>query len=128
MKHTVFRRGGQDFRVDYLYIGDFIKGLQKKKNIEHPIPISCFTATAKPIVIEDIKTYFNEKLNVTLEVFRAPSSRTNLQYKVFQKDNEDDKYNQLRLIIEAKNCPTIIYVSRTRKHISYHNDCLKTGF
>ena len=58
-----FSSWGQDFRVDYLYIGDFIKGLQKK-NIEHPIPISCFTATAKQKVIEDIKTYFNEKLNV----------------------------------------------------------------
>jgi len=123
-----FSAWGQDFRVDYLYIGDFIKGLQKKKNIEDPIPISCFTATAKPIVIEDIKTYFNEKLNVNLEVFRAPSSRTNLQYKVFQKDNEDDKYNQLRLIIEAKNCPTIIYVSRTRKTYKLSQRLSEDGF
>ena len=110
-----FSAWGQDFRVDYLYIGDFIKELQKKKNIEDPIPVSCFTATAKQKVIEDIKNYFSEKLNVDLEIFRAPSSRTNLHYKVFQRDNEDDKYNQLRSIIEEKKCPTIVYVSRTRK-------------
>src|SRR5215203_7348483 len=119
---------GQDFRVDYLYIGDFIKNLQQKKNIEYSIPVSCFTATAKQKVIEDIRTYFKEKLNVDLEVFRASSSRTNLQYKVFQKDNEDDKYNQLRLIIEAKNCPSIIYVSRTRKTHKLSQRLSEDGF
>ena len=34
MKLTVFQLGGQDFRVDYLYIGDFIKNIQEKKNNE----------------------------------------------------------------------------------------------
>ena len=29
-----FSSWGQDFRVDYLYIGDFIKSIQEKKNIE----------------------------------------------------------------------------------------------
>ena len=56
-----FSAWGQDFRVDYLYIADFIKQLQEKKNLEEPIPISCFTATAKPKVIEDILTYFQRK-------------------------------------------------------------------
>lgn len=49
-----FSSWGQDFRVDYLYIADFIKNLQEKKNLEYPIPVSCFTATAKQKVIEDI--------------------------------------------------------------------------
>ncbi len=56
-----FSSWGQDFRVDYLYIGDFIKSLQGKKNLEDPIPVSCFTATAKQKVIEGIRAYFNEK-------------------------------------------------------------------
>lgn len=110
-----FSSWGQDFRVDYLYIGDFIKNLQEKKAPGTRIPVSCFTATAKQKVIEDIKTYFEEKLNLRLQVFSANASRTNLHYRVYQKDNEEEKYNQLRSIIEAKECPTIVYVSRTKR-------------
>lgn len=110
-----FSSWGQDFRVDYLYIGDFIKALQEKKNLEYPIPVSCFTATAKQKVIEDIRTYFKEKLSLDLNVFSANTARTNLHYQVFHKDSEEDKYNQLRRLIETKNCPTIVYVSRTKR-------------
>ncbi len=110
-----FSAWGQDFRVDYLYIGDFIKRLQELKNMEDSIPVSCFTATAKRKVIEDIQDYFKEKLNLSLEIFRSDTSRTNLHYRVFQRDNEEDKYNQLRSIIEEKDCPAIVYVSRTKK-------------
>src|SRR6185295_14486919 len=34
-----FSSWGQDFRVDYLYIGDFIRELSKKKHLEYPIPV-----------------------------------------------------------------------------------------
>jgi ATP-dependent DNA helicase RecQ len=110
-----FSSWGQDFRVDYLYIGDFIKNLQEKKNQQAPIPVSCFTATAKKKVIEDICTYFKEKLGLELEIFKSSASRTNLRYKVFEKDGDNEKYNALRDLIADKNCPTIVYVSRTRK-------------
>ncbi len=123
-----FSSWGQDFRVDYLYIGDFIKSLQEKKNLDEPIPVSCFTATAKQKVIEDIKNYFKEKLNLDLEIFRAKSSRTNLHYQVFQKDNEEEKYNQLRSIIEFKKCPSIVYVSRTRRAYKLAERLSKDGF
>ncbi|MBK3519892.1 RecQ family ATP-dependent DNA helicase [Carboxylicivirga marina] len=110
-----FSSWGQDFRVDYLYIGDFIRSLQEKKNLENGIPVSCFTATAKQNVIQDIKDYFLDKLNLQLEIFSAKASRTNLNYKVIPKDNEEDKYATLRNLIDGKICPTIIYVSRTRR-------------
>lgn len=110
-----FSSWGQDFRVDYLYIGDFIKSIQNKKNLEDTIPVSCFTATAKPKVIEDIVDYFRETLSLNLEVLRSKASRTNLHYKVFEKDGDEEKYNMLRALVEEKNCPTIVYVSRTRK-------------
>ncbi|MDF2381389.1 RecQ family ATP-dependent DNA helicase [Nostoc ellipsosporum NOK] len=110
-----FSAWGQDFRVDYLYIGDFIKNLQHQKGLDYKIPVSCFTATAKQQVIEDIKLYFKEKLDLTLDVFRASVSRTNLHYDVTRKETEEDKYNQLRDIVESKDCPTIIYVSRTKR-------------
>jgi len=110
-----FSSWGQDFRVDYLYIGDFIQSIQKKKNLGDGIPVSCFTATAKQKVIEDIRDYFKEKLSLDLELFTSKASRTNLHYQILEKGNDEEKYLTLRDLIEEKNCPTIIYVSRTRR-------------
>ncbi|WP_125722527.1 RecQ family ATP-dependent DNA helicase [Flavobacterium ustbae] len=123
-----FSSWGQDFRVDYLYIGDFIKLIQKKKNLEDGIPVSCFTATAKQKVIEDIQDYFSEKLSLNLEVFTSKASRTNLQYKVFEKQNEDEKYLTVRDLLEEKKCPTIIYVSRTLRAYKLAEQLVKDGF
>lgn len=53
-----FSSWGHDFRVDYLYIGKFLKMLQNKKGNKR-IPVSCFTATAKQSVIEEIKKEAN---------------------------------------------------------------------
>jgi ATP-dependent DNA helicase RecQ len=119
---------GQDFRVDYLYIADFIRTIQDQKNITEGIPVSCFTATAKPQVIEDIRNYFNEKLGLDLELFTSKVSRTNLHYKVFEKGNEEEKYLTLRGLIEERNCPAIIYVSRTRKANQLAERLSKDGF
>lgn len=110
-----FSSWGQDFRVDYLYIGDFIKLLQENKNLDEQIPVSCFTATAKQKVIEDICEYFREKLGIKFEIFPSRATRTNLQYKVFERGDDDEKYNTVRDLIEDKDCPTIIYVSRTKR-------------
>jgi ATP-dependent DNA helicase RecQ len=123
-----FSSWGQDFRVDYLYIGDFIKQIQEKKNPEETIPISCFTATAKKKVIEDICAYFKEKLSLELEIFSSGATRTNLQYKVFEKGDEEEKYNSVRDLIEEKNCPTIIYVARTKKAYSLAERLTDDGF
>lgn len=123
-----FSSWGQDFRVDYLYIGEFIKTLQEKKGLTDKIPVSCFTATAKQKVIEDIRTYFKEKLDLDLEVYRASASRTNLHYKVFPKENEEDKYAEVRRLLEEKQCPTIIYVSRTRKAAQLAKQLCDDGF
>lgn len=123
-----FSSWGQDFRVDYLYIGDFIKQVQEKKRLEDPIPISCFTATAKKKVIEDICTYFKEKLSLDLEVFSSRATRTNLQYKVFERGDEEEKYNSVRDLIEVKNCPTIVYVSRTKKAQKIASRLTEDGF
>ncbi len=123
-----FSSWGQDFRVDYLYIGDFIKSIQEKKNLEEGIPVSCFTATAKQKVIEDIRDYFREKLSLDLELFTSKASRTNLQYKVFEKQDDEEKYQALRDLIESKDCPTIVYVSRTRKAYLLAQRLFKDGF
>jgi len=119
---------GQDFRVDYLYIAEFIRSIQEKKNLTEGIPVSCFTATAKPQVIDDIRKYFSENLSLDLIVFDSKVSRTNLHYKVFEKGNEEEKYQALRGLIEERNCPAIIYVSRTRKAYLLAERLSKDGF
>lgn len=110
-----FSAWGQDFRVDYLYIGDFIRELQEKKGNGCKIPVSCFTATAKQKVISDIKEYFKNKLDIELELFATNAARTNLRYEVLYKETDEEKYETLRTLIEQKNCPAIVYVSRTKR-------------
>jgi len=108
-----FSAWGQDFRVDYMYIGEFIRRIQKLKNITEQIPVSCFTATAKQEVMEDIYKYFKTRLDIDFKTFRASSKRENLKYKVVCRKDDREKYDCLRAIIESHNCPTIVYVVRT---------------
>jgi len=124
-----FSSWGQDFRVDYLYIGNFIKSIQEKKNLTESIPVSCFTATAKLNVIEDIKNYFKTTLSLDLELFTSNVSRQNLHFKVFQKENKEEKYQALRDLIDDKDCPpTIVYVSRTNLAFKLAERLAKDGY
>ena len=123
-----FSAWGQDFRVDYLYIGDFIRELQKKKTDKKPIPVSCFTATAKQKVITDICDYFKRKLDVDLEIFASTATRENLHYTVLYKETDEEKYNALRDLISQKNCPTIVYVSRTKRTRELAEKLTSDGF
>ena len=119
-----FSAWGQDFRVDYLYIGKFIKKYQEhkfgkdameKNHGRTLIPVSCFTATAKQKVVQDICDYFKYWLGTDLQLFASSASRTNLHYSVIHVDSDGNKYNHLRSLVETTDCPTIIYVSRTKR-------------
>ena len=119
-----FSAWGQDFRVDYLYIGKFIKKYQERKfgkdamERNHGrtlIPVSCFTATAKQKVVQDICDYFKYWLGTDLQLFASSASRTNLHYSVIHVDSDGNKYSLLRSLVEKTDCPTIIYVSRTKR-------------
>ena len=110
-----FSSWGHDFRVDYLYIGEFISNLRKAKNMSQNIPVSCFTATAKQRVIADIRDYFSANLALDLEVFQASAARVNLSYHVFANDSADGKDQKLRQLLSDNNRPAIVYVSRTRR-------------
>ena len=122
-----FSAWGHDFRVDYLYIGDFIRQLQEKKNLDHPIAVSCFTATAKQKVISDICDYFRSKLGLELKIFAANAERKNLRYSVLHADTPEEKYNLLRSLILGHNCPSIVYVSRTRTTRELAEHLVKDG-
>ena len=123
-----FSSWGQDFRADYLYIADFIKKIQDAKNLDNSIPVSCFTATAKQKVIEDIRAYFQEKLSLDLELYESTAARTNLHYQVIEKKSEEEKYAALRDVLEEKKCPMIIYVSRTNKATQLAERLTADGF
>ena len=110
-----FSAWGQDFRVDYLYIGDFIRKLQEEKHLTRRIPVSCFTATAKQKVISDIRDYFRQKLGLELKLYTTQATRANLRYAVLYKETDEEKYQEVRNLIQARNCPAIVYVSRVRR-------------
>ncbi len=123
-----FSSWGHDFRVDYLYIGDFIKNIQAKKSETRRIPVSCFTATAKQKVVQDICDYFKKRLNLDLRIFATRATRANLAYHVIYQEDDEQKYKTLRSLIEARTCPTIVYVSRTRKTHELAEKLSKDGF
>ena len=109
-----FSAWGQDFRIEYQYIGDFLRDIQHKKGLEKPIAVSCFTATARPKVISDIIDYFDRTNGIALEKFTTAATRTNLRYTVLHRDNKNEKYSTLRSLLQSKNCPSIVYVARTK--------------
>ncbi len=109
-----FSSWGQDFRVDYLFIGEFINKIEEKKKLKS-IPVSCFTATAKPQVIKDIKAYFRDRLNLELEEFITSKGRTNLSYEVINVEDPERKMAYLMPVLEECEKPVIVYASRTKQ-------------
>lgn len=123
-----FSAWGQDFRVDYLYIGKFIREYEKQKGNGYKIPVSCFTATAKQKVIQDISDYFEKWLGIHLELFASSASRTNLRYSVIHSETNEDKYLKLRQLLSETDCPTIIYVARVRRTHEIAERLTRDGF
>lgn len=112
-----FSAWGQDFRVDYFYIAEFIKQVQEDMGPGSEIPVSCFTATAKPQVIEDICHYFLERLGIELVPFITRVQRSNLTYEVIPLDDGDRKAKDRQLLQLVQRCakPAIVYASRTKR-------------
>ena len=105
---------GNDFRQDYYYICAFIKELLEKKPFQKSIPISCFTATAKPSVIEDIKSYFLEGLGLNLSEYLAVPERKNLTYTSISVQKAQ-KYKELLKILEQYSGATLVYIPSSTK-------------
>lgn len=70
---------GNDFRPDYLYVSRFISEYTGDAPLA---PIGCFTATAKPDVLEDIQAHFQDQLGITFETFIGTHERSNLSFEV----------------------------------------------
>lgn len=123
-----FSAWGQDFRIEYMFIGEFIRHLQECKGLHTPIPVSCFTATAKPKVISDICDYFRDRLGITLKRFTTDVARTNLRYTVLFRTSDEDKYQTLRNLLDGTKCPAIVYVTRTKAAEKITERLSKDGF
>lgn len=92
---------GYDFRPSYLKIADVRKYLQN-------IPVLALTATATPVVVDDIQ----EKLNFKQKnAFKKSFERKNLIY-IVRKTN--DKYGQLLKLVQNIKGTGVVYV-RSRK-------------
>jgi ATP-dependent DNA helicase RecQ len=107
-----FSAWGHDFRVDYLFIGRFIKILREEQGLSGPIPVSCLTATAKPEVISDIKSYFRKTLELDLDDIAVDSARKNLDYSIFACRDDREKMEHLVEILNEPTGPVIVYCSR----------------
>jgi ATP-dependent DNA helicase RecQ len=106
---------GQDFRVDYLYIAEFLKTLAREKGLSGHIPVSCFTATAKPQVVADIRDYFRSRMGLELELFITRAPRENLQYEVISVEEPDQKQVKLIGLLKENPGPAIVYVARVKR-------------
>jgi len=107
---------GNDFRHDYFYIGTFITDLLAHKPFQETIPVSCFTATAKPKVMDDITEYIESSLNLKMNRYVAVPERKNLDYEGYEIEGEKAKYTRLLELLETKKGSTLIYIpSSTRK-------------
>jgi len=122
-----FSSWGQDFRVDYLYIGRFLKELASAKKLTSPIPVSCFTATAKPEVVQDIIHYFKDQTGLELKLFQTKATRNNLTYKASKAEGKEGKLQQLRDLMQNVAEPAIVYVSRTKTSQYVAEELKKSG-
>lgn len=109
-----FSAWGHDFRVDYLYIGEFIKELKAKTFRPDDIPVSCFTATAKLEVVEDIQAYFQEKLGLKMQLFMTGQARKNLSFMANTTQDREEKFRRLMEALDVTEGPVIVYVSRVK--------------
>lgn len=110
-----FSTWGHDFRHDYFFIYKFIEKLQNNK-FQPKIPVSCFTATAKPEVLTDIKRYFSDFLEIEMEEFIASTQRERLSYTAIKVMDNNHKYVELlKQIQRIGKAPTIIYIPQNAR-------------
>lgn len=88
---------GADFRPDYLYVSRFIKQFTGDGQLA---AIGCFTATAKPDVLEDIEQHFKEQLGITFKRFIGTHERTNLHFEVLPCSRSEKRHHTQALLEE----------------------------
>ena len=105
---------GYDFRPSYLKIAEIREYIPE-------VPILALTATATPIVVNDIqeKLLFKDK-----NIFQKSFERTNLAYVVRKSE---DKNEQILKILHSIKGTSIIYVRNRKKTREYAQYLLQNG-
>mgnify|MGYP001240518187 CR=1 FL=1 len=102
---------GHDFRPDYLYVSRFIRNTQKQQ----PSPVFCFTATAKPDVVQDICQHFEQHLGMPLARLEGGVERRNLRYEVHAVPTATKYAAALRLLQDAlREGGAIVFCARQK--------------
>lgn len=96
---------GQDFRPGYLHIADFIRSLPVRP------AVAAFTATATPVVREDIVRYLGLRDPLTVS---TGFDRPNLSFSVLNPEDRDERL--VSLLRERRSQSGIVYCS-TRKTV-----------
>lgn len=103
---------GHDFRTDYLYVSRFIR----EHFAAQSVPIACFTATAKPDVIDDLCGHFSDGLGLELERFLGGHERENLSYQVISVSKSEKALRIVELLRhELKDGGAAVIFCATRK-------------
>ena len=103
---------GHDFRTDYLYVARFVR----ESFGDAPAPVACFTATAKPEVIDDLCGHFRAALGVELERFLGGHERTNLSYQVIAAGKADKSQRVVEILRhELRDGGAAVIFCATRK-------------
>lgn len=112
---------GHDFRTDYLYVSRFIR----ENLCVRPAPVACFTATAKPDVVEDLCNHFKESLGLELNQFLGGHERANLSYTVVEAKKAEKAQRIAELIRhELKDGGAAVLFCSTRKSTETYAEIL----
>ena len=106
---------GNDFRPDYLYAARYIKQYTGSRRLA---PISCFTATAKLDVLDDIRQHFQQTLGIRFTEFIGTPERPNLQFEVKPVDTGAKPHAINALLSEHLNDTTggaVVFVASRAK-------------
>ena len=102
---------GADFRPDYLYVSRFIKEFTGDGELAS---IGCFTATAKPDVLEDIEQHFKESLGITFRSFIGTHERENLRFEVLPCSRSEKRHRTHALLedeLSRQEGGAVVFVS-----------------
>ena len=126
-----FSKWGHDFRPDYLALAAFLEEIWPGEPYLRP-QISCFTATAKPEVIGEIRDYFREEMGRELVIFEGGHERTNLKFEVIPCP-EPEKVDRIDAILrdvltQHEGGGAIIFVPTRKKAEQYAESLADLGW
>ncbi|MDZ5455333.1 RecQ family ATP-dependent DNA helicase [Azohydromonas lata] len=115
---------GHDFRTDYLYVARFIR----EHFGEQQAPVACFTATAKPEVIDDLAGHFATELGLTLQRFLGGHERRNLEYRVIRTTRAEKAQHIMEMVgASVREGGSTVVFCATRRSTETFAELLRHG-